>query len=69
VRSMTNEDGDEVNDAVFWWFKNHQSRANIVCTKDGTLVFRGHNHEIQIEKIGTVKERVVIKNIADLVIS
>jgi maltose-binding protein MalE len=54
--------------AGFWWNRNYNSVASITLTADGNLVFNGRNYDLEIHNIGTDKEKVVVKNGADLVL-
>lgn len=66
--SMADIDCEFHDEAIFWWHRNYQSVATATLMEDGTLLFKGHNHDVEIRNIGTSRERVVIKKCADLVV-
>lgn len=66
--SMADTNCEFHEEAGFWWHRNYQSVANVTLTADGTLLFKGHNHDVAIQNIGTGREKVVIKNCVDLVV-
>lgn len=58
------------DDEVSYFFHRPVGGGAVACVslEGDKIVFNGYNHQIVIENIGTSRERLVVKNAADLVV-
>lgn len=56
------------SEEIAYFFDRDYCGGASVTMSGGTLVFEGANHTVVIKNIGKKKEKVIIKNAADVVI-
>lgn len=57
---------DYQGEFTYFFQRNYSGCATVVLSDDGTIVFEGRNHSITIKNIGTSREKIVLKNAADI---
>ena len=68
TRWNTDEGNDDESVIGYFFDRNYSGAASVTLDHSGSLVFEGYNHTVVIKNIGCRKEKVVIKNAADLVV-
>lgn len=63
LRSDFEEDGE----ILYFFHGDNGEQAYLSMNSDGTIEFKGEK-ELVIQKVGTAKEKMTVKNAADLVI-